>query len=215
MCVNAETSLFFFLVGTIINLFIIGKTTNVDYLIMAGIYQFILVMQLFDFLCWTDLKCGLQNKIGTIGAFLHTLLQPVIIPLILLVFTQVKNKTNKLIVSLILCIYISIVFYCFYYKKYKPITCLKPSETCKHLRYDWWSIISIGSIQALLLFLLPIISSFYLLLKSKKFAIIHGLYVLIAGMLSLKFYACGSPSMFCLFATGGPLLNYILMKNKI
>lgn len=215
MCVDAKTSLFFLIAGTIMNVFFISHTANPDYLMIAGIYQFILLMQFFDFLCWTDLKCGLQNRIGTIGAFLHTMIQPVVIMLILLNFTQVKEKKNKLIVSFILCLYISIVFYNFYYKKYEPITCLKPTATCKNLRYDWWSVMSTGSAGAFLLFVLPIISSFYLLFKSNTFAIINILYIVIAGMLSLKFYACGSPSMFCLFATGGPLLNYILMKNKI
>jgi hypothetical protein len=215
MCVNAETSLGSFIVGTMLNILIIRKTNNPDYLMLAGIYQVVMLVQFFDFLCWTDLKGGLQNRIGTVGAFLNTLLQPVIIPLILLNFTQVKNKWNKLMVSFILCLYISIVFYNFYYQKYDPIRYLKPTATCKHLGYGWWEMFNKVPAGAYILFTIPIISGLFLLLKSTKFALVHTLYILITGILSLMFYACGAPSMFCLFGAGGPLLNYILMKNNI
>jgi hypothetical protein len=212
MCVDAKTSLSFFVVGTIINIFIFKKTTNVEYLMLIGIYQFILLMQFFDFLCWTDLKCGIQNKMATIVAFIQNMLQPVVIILILLNFTQSKKKSNKLIVSLLLCIYISIIIYNFYFKKYEPITCLKPTEKCKHLQYDWWSVIGDYS---LVVYLVPIVFSFFLLLKNMKFALIHSVYLILSGIISNIFYSCGIPSIFCLFAMGGPLLNYILMKNKI
>ena len=215
MCVNAETSISFFFIGTIINIIILTKTSNIEYLMMVVVYQFIISMQLVDFLCWTDPKCGPQNKIATTIAFLHTMLQPVVVILILLCMTQVKSKTNKAAAAVLMCMYLCVVLYKFYYSTYTPITCLKPSEECKHLKYDWWSIIGDKNGMSCFVFLIPIMSSFLLLLKNMNFAIVQALYLLVAFMLSHLFYACGTTSMFCLFAAGGPLLNYILMKSKI
>jgi hypothetical protein len=213
MCINAETSLFTFLFGTIINIIIIKKTSNPNYLMMVAIYEFILLMQLLDFFCWRDQACGMQNKFATKAALIQNMLQPVVIILILLIYTQVTSKKLKLIVSLTLLMYIGTVFYKFYYNKStRPITCLKPTVKCKHLEYGWWSIISHYSI---FIYLLPIIVGFYLLLKSKKFAIIHSLYIIISFILSGIVYSCGVPSIFCLFATGGPVLNYLLMKYNV
>ena len=124
MCVNAETSISFFFIGTIINIIILTKTSNIEYLMMVVVYQFIISMQLVDFLCWTDPKCGPQNKIATTIAFLHTMLQPVVVILILLCMTQVKSKTNKAAAAVLMCMYLCVVLYKFYYSTYTPITCL-------------------------------------------------------------------------------------------
>jgi hypothetical protein len=215
MCINAETSLFALSIGTFINILILRQTKNPDYLILVGWHQFGLLMQLFDFLSWTDLKCGMQNKIATIGAMISNMLQPVVAILLLLTYTQVKNKNSELIVSLLLCMYVGIVFYKFYYKQDAAITCLKPSAKCKHLRYDWWEVISKSSLTVFLIYLVPIVISFYLLLQSKTFAVIHLLYLIITCIISKIFYSCGVPSMFCLFAAGGPALNYLLMKYNV
>jgi hypothetical protein len=179
---------------------------------MVAIYEFILIMQLLDFLCWTDQKCGLQNRLATKAALIQNMLQPIVVVLILLNYTQVTNKNLKGIVSLLLAVYIGTVFYKFYYNNYNPVTCLKPTSRCKHLEYNWWSTVSEYSI---FIYLLPIIGGLYFLLKSKKFAIIHSLYIIISFIVSGVVYSCGVPSIFCLFATGGPVLNYLLMKYKV
>ena len=213
MCISAPISAFFFLIGTIVNIIIFQKTTNPDYLIFVGIYQFILLMQVFDFFAWTDLDCGPQNKMATKMAFIQNMLQPVVVIVLLLTYTQVKNRNNKLIVSIVLCAYISIILYKFYYTDYKALTCMKPTEQCKHLTYSWWSVIGYDEFASVT-FLTPIVTSFLLLLKSRNFAIIQIVYLLLSFFISSQFYACGTASIFCLFAAGGPLLNYVLMKKK-
>lgn len=214
MCINAETSLTSFLLGTICNIVVYKKTRNPNYLMVAAIYEFILAMQLVDFLCWSDQKCGLQNRFATKFGFIFNMLAPVVIVLILLNYTQVTNKNVKWFVSFLLVCYVSTVFYNFYYNnKGIPITCLKPTSRCKHLKYDWWDLFK-GKL-GIFIFLLPIIGGFYFLLKSKKFAIIHLFYIMASFLISGLVYSCGIPSVFCLFATGGPLLNYFLMKYKV
>lgn len=213
MCINAEISLGSFIFGTIINGILLGSNPSTDYFILALVYEFILSMQLFDFFAWLDSMCGKLNEFATKGAFIQNMLQPVVVMLLLLYFTKNNNKISKGIVNILLVFYISYIFYKLYYNKSpKSITCLRPTEKCKHLQYDWWS--NIGD-YPIFIYLIPIIISFLLLLSSTNFAIIHSLYFIMSFMISGMFYACGLPSMFCLFATGGPILNLLLMKYRI
>ncbi len=213
MCINAEISLGSFIFGTIINGILLISKPSTDYFIIALVYEFILSMQLFDFFAWIDSMCGKLNEFATKGAFIQNMLQPVVVMLLLLYFTKNNNKISKGVVNMLLVFYISYIFYKLYYNKSpKSITCLRPTEKCKHLQYDWWS--NIGD-YPIFIYLIPIIISFLLLLSSTKFAIIHSLYFIMSFMISGMFYACGLPSIFCLFATGGPILNLLLMKYKI
>jgi hypothetical protein len=213
MCINAEISFGSFIFGTIINGILLRSNPSTDYFIMALVYEFILSMQLFDFFAWTDSMCGKLNEFATKGAFIQNMLQPVVVMLLLLYFTKNNNKISKGIVNILLVFYISYIFYKLYYNKSpKSITCLRPTEKCKHLQYDWWS--NIGD-YPIFIYLIPIIISFLLLLSSSNFAIIHSLYFIMSFIISGMFYACGLPSMFCLFATGGPILNLLLMKYRI
>ena len=118
-----------------------------------------------------------------------------------------------IIITILLVFYISCIFYKLYYNKSpKSITCLKPTEKCKHLQYDWWYNIDRYPI---FIYLIPIISSLLLLLTSTNIAIIIAVYFVLSFMISGKFYACGLPSIFCLFVTGGALLNLVLMNYHI
>lgn len=211
MCINAETSLASFALGTTFNVIVVKSTSNPNYRMMAAIYEFILLMQLLDFISWKDAKCGIYNRLATKTAFVQNMLQPVVALLILLNYTQVTDKNIKLFVSIVLAIYIGVILYKVYYNTgASPTTCLKSSSTCKSLQYDWWRVIGDYSIFT---YIIPIIIGFYLLLKNRRFAIIHAIYIIISFILSGIIYSCGIPSIFCLFATGGPILNYMLMKN--
>jgi hypothetical protein len=213
MCINAETSITTFLVASFINIIIFNSTKNKDYIILAIIYQFIIFMQLFDLLAWLDQKCGLLNKIITKGALIHTTLQPVFISLICILLTDNKNLITKGVVMLVMMVYLAIIIHQLYYSKEpKPLECMKPTKDCNHLQYKWWS--NIGY-YGIFYFMTPITLTFLLLLKSFNFALIHVIYLFITFGISLLFYGCGTPSMFCLFAVGGPILNYILMKNNV
>jgi len=213
MCINAKTSIGSFTLGTIINGIVLNSKPSTDYFIIALVYEFILFMQLFDFMAWKDSMCGKLNEFATKGAFIQNMLQPVIVMLLLLYFTKIDNKISKGVVNLLLVIYIGYIFYKLYYNKSpKSITCLRPTNKCKHLQYDWWN--NIGD-YPIFIHLIPIVISFLLLLTSTKFAIIHSIYFIMSFLISGMFYACGLPSMFCLFATGGPILNLLLMKYNI
>ena len=212
MCVNAETSISAFVTGTFFNILVARSTSNVNYLMIAGIYQFTILMQLFDFIAWKDQECTRPNNIATRFAFIFNILHPVIIILILLLFTQVNNLKFKIIIVCLMFLYISFITYNLYYSTTKPIDCLKPTDSCKNLYYKWWD--KIGD-YTLVAYLIPIISSFLLLLKSFTFSAIHIVYIIISLLASTKYYSCGTASTWCLFASGGPILNYLLLKANI
>ena len=213
MCINAETSITTFIVASFINVIILNSTKNKDYITLAIIYQFVIFMQLFDFIAWIDQKCGLLNKIATKLSLMHTVLQPIFVSLICILLTDNKSLIKKGSIMIVLMIYISIITHQLYYSKEpKAIDCMKPNNKCDHLQYKWWS--NIGN-YGFFYFITPIALSFLLLLKSFNFALINVIYLIISFGISLLFYGCGAPSMFCLFAVGGPILNYILMQNNV
>jgi hypothetical protein len=213
MCINAETSITTFIVASVINIIILNSTKNKDYIILAIIYQFIIFMQLFDFMAWIDQKCGLLNKIATKLSLMHTTLQPIFVSLICILLTDNKNLITTGLIMSVCMIYLAIIIHQLYYSKEpKPIDCMTSTEKCNHLQYKWWS--NIGQ-YGIFYFMTPIALSFLLLLKSFNFALINVIYLIVSFGISLLFYGCGTPSIFCLFAVGGPILNYILMKNNI
>jgi len=128
MCINAKMSISSFIFGTIINGIVLKSNPTTDYLIIALVYEFILSMQLFDFLAWKDSTCGKLNEFATKGAFIQNMLQPVIVMLLLLFFTKNQSKISKGIVNILLVFYIGFIFYKLYYNKSpSSITCLKPT----------------------------------------------------------------------------------------
>ena len=225
MCINAEVSIATFIIASIVNIIIFTSTTNINYLMLSGIYQFIILIQLFEFLAWKDQKCGKLNEFATKSIFVATTLQPVVVTSIILVLSQVKSLLYRSIVTLILIMYIGKIFYDLYYNQSKdkdcsqcddskdPITCLKPTKTCKHLQFGWWD-----KQLKISLYILPIFLSILLLVNTFKFAMFHIVYLIVTGLLGSVIYSCNGlagASSWCLLATGGPILNYILMKKNI
>jgi hypothetical protein len=223
MCINAEVSIATFIIASIVNIIIFTSTTNINYLMLSGIYQFIILIQLFEFLAWKDQKCGKINEFATKSIFVATTLQPVVITSIILLLSQVKSLLYRSIVTLSIIIYTGKIFYDLYYGKSKdcsqcddskdPITCLKPTKTCKHLQFGWWEKLKLNG-----LYIFPIFLSILLLVNTFKFAMFHVIYLIITGLLGSVVYSCNGlagASSWCLLATGGPILNYILMKNNI
>jgi hypothetical protein len=212
MCINAETSISSFVVGTFFNILVIKSTHNVNYLMIAAIYQFLLFMQIFEFIAWKNQECNRSNNIATKGAMIFNILQPIVIIIILLQFTQVDNIIKKIIVCFLLLFYISYIINKLYYSTETSINCLKPTNSCRNLYYKWWD--NIGK-NGVYIYLIPIITSLLLLVKSFQFSIIHVLFMIITLIISNKFYSCGTGSIWCLFTAGGPILNYLLLKANV
>jgi hypothetical protein len=210
MCINSETSLIAFLLGTLFNYSVLKTTNNINFKIVAYIYQFILLVQLFEFFIWKDNECGEINKIATKGLIIVTILQPIIILLIILYNTEETNKDNKLFTNLLIILFIIYIFYSIIKKKIKVnnIDCIKIYDECNHIEYKWldkfkyWDVFYGGSILLTSL----------LLIKDTQFIIYQFMFLLIISIINEINYKCGKGSMLCLYGAIGPIFNYILMK---
>jgi len=212
MCINWYTSLGALGLGSWFNYKVLSTTTNPNYRMIAWLYQYILLMQVFDFMAWTDPKCGWRNRLATQAAYLQNILQPVVMVLILLVGTQVRDIAAKGWSGLALLVYLAIVLYYLYYTNgsSSPQTCMRPTSACKHLDYTWWYLMPVP----ILIYLIPYVVAFPSLIRPTSMGWIQFIYVLVSYLAGHFFYACGSPSLFCLFAAGGPVLNYFLLSHS-
>jgi len=220
MCFSANASLAAFIFGTLFNIKVFMDANNnptaksINYKMIAGMYQFILVMQLFDFIVWNDMECKKSGKFATKAAFIATVLQPVFIIILFLLFTQEQDMKKKLTAFALLLTYLGIILYMFYYNpnNLKSIDCMYIKDKCSEMYYKWTdNLHPYGKLSHIV----SISLSMALLLKSGLFAGIHILFFVGAYLLSRTFYKCGMPSVWCLYACGGPFINYMLMKNNI
>ena len=216
MCINWYTSLATFTVGTVVNAMIWHETDNVNYRMMVIVWQFVLFMQALDFLAWIDPKCGKLNQLVTKVAYLQNVLQPIVLGLVLLIGTQVKELKPKIYAALSIIFYICVTLYTLYFsdspfaKASKPQACLAPTKTCQHLDYTWWHMLERS---AIFVYLVPVVTCILLLLKPTTFARYNVMYVIVSYLASWLFYGCGNPTVFCLFAVGAPIMNYILLRH--
>jgi len=151
--------------------------------------------------------------LATKGAFVVSVLQPAFIIILFLLFTQETDMKKKLSSCVLLIAYLGIIIYMFYFNpnNINAIDCMYIKDKCSEMYYKWTdNLHPYGKLAHIV----SISASMGLLLKSKLFAGIHILFFVGSYLLSRTFYTCGMPSVWCLYACGGPLLNYILMKSR-
>ena len=220
MCISAEVSLLAFLIGTGFNIkvFIDANNNpddnNTNYKLIAIMYQFIVFMQLFDMMVWLDKGCKSYGKFGTLLAFFNTILQPIFIIVLFLLFTQELNIYKKLASFVTLLVYVGSIAYMFYYNpnNIKSIDCMYIKDGCSEMFYKWTNNLHP---YGKLTYILSISISILLLIKSSTFASIQAIFFVGTYLLSRTLYKCGMPSIWCLYACLGPMLNYFLMYKKI
>ena len=227
MCFSANASLAAFVFGTLFNIKVFldadsysnsnsnsNANNSINYKMVAGMYQCALIMQLFDFMVWNDKECKTSGKFATKGTFVVSVLQPVFIIILFLLFTQETDMKKKITAFILLMAYVGIILYMFYFNpnNIKSIDCMYIKDKCSEMYYKWTdNLHPYGKLSHIT----SISISMALLLKSKMFAGIHILFFVGTYLLSRSFYKCGMPSVWCIYACGGPLLNYILMKNNV
>lgn len=198
MCWDEKTSIITFVLGTIINLAVMSYFQTEIIYIICIIWQWVLMMQLSEYLIWKDQNCGDLNKIGTNSAMLFNLTQPIIIFLVLMNFT--KSSSNLKIISSI-----AILIYIFYIiiqlNKNKKYDCVKPLENCHHLNLDWWNNFLYGGT----VYFITIAVISLCLTNNLKISIFSLCYIFIAMIISQKLYLCGAPSMWCWLVVPFPI----------
>lgn len=212
MCWDANTSILTFILGTILNVYTFSYFPSKNIKLLCIVWQWILCMQIAEFFIWNAINSNNdnQNKLGTKMALILNILQPVIIYVVCMCFSNDKlSITKKILSSILIIFYMSYMLLKFNenpeYKK------LNPSEKCINLNLKWWKDIpSSGLIYCITLF-----SLILLLFSPFKLAIITVLYIFIALLISKKFYNCGQPSIWCWLVVPMPIIVALIEKYNI
>jgi len=140
MCFDKQTSIITFILGTVVNIFNIFYFRTTIITLLSIIWEWILLMQLFEAIAWDSQpsgeSCSKQNNWATNGAMIANVTQPIIVALVLIAFTSVSTQ-NKIIAMTLVFAYICWLLYAL--NSNPPFKCLKPTDNCENLDLVWWN----------------------------------------------------------------------------
>jgi len=214
MCWNESVSWITFTLGTIINIFAIFYIKNPIFTCVSMMWQWVLLMQLFEALAWHNQDCNsTTNKIGTYGAFFANITQPLIVFISLFIATVTQTfksdyQTNytkifQILASIIIVSYVVYMIATLYDKRYD---CLTTTDTCDQLHYSWWDDTSA------IPYIIALISIILLLLRPLSFCIYQVLFILGTLLITNLFYNDHNGSIWCFFAASAPIFNILFWK---
>jgi hypothetical protein len=202
MCISEKVSWIALAIGLITTLFSIYFINNRKYSPLAITFIFVLLMQLVDALVWRN-GCNKTGLVASRLALVFNLMQPIIL---YLAYVSIYPREGRFTVREILATII-VAFWIGYliYKLNKDYGCVK-TETCFHLDYKWWDDLN-GYLYSFI-----VITLILLLVQPLKFGIAVSLFILLALLISIKYYNCGQASMWCLFVVIAPIFFIIFWK---
>lgn len=222
MCFDEKTSWITLGIGTSINIGIAvylyqeyNKTKNKNAfiaLMLLGVWQFALLMQLPDALAWNSLKNNSTTP-SYIGktAYILNISQPVVSFLVLYFIYNFLGLSKIILIPvfILLLIYLAFVLN-FLYEK--PNFNIAPTKSCHSLDYHWWN----KGIRGILYFTTMLV--ILVLIPGIKWKIANiAIFVLSFIFMSLSFKTCNVSSLWCWsIAPAGIiiLLTYLLNKNN-
>ncbi len=210
MCWDAKTSLLTFILGTIVNIYTYNHFTSENIKMICIVWQWIICMQLAEFFIWSGLDCNNpnQNKTGTKMALFLNILQPLIVYIVIMCFSSNKISTfNKIVASVLIIVYMSFMLVKF--NEVPEYTQLEPSKECCNLNLKWWQDIPYSG----LIYCFTLFSIILLLFSPFKLAMFISAYIFIALIISMKFYSCGQPSIWCWLVVPLPIIVALFEKN--
>lgn len=97
MCYTASTSVKAFIIGCLSSLCLISQK-SADYKIIGWFFMFIILMQLYDAIFWTNPAPSNINRLATKAATITNHLQPIVLCLLILYFKgKITDKSRMLI----------------------------------------------------------------------------------------------------------------------
>ena len=204
MCWNATTSIVSFVIGSVLNIAIaISFKSDLIYAICIT-WQWVLMMQLAEYFIWLDQKCGSLNEIGTTLAMVFNLTQPIVFFLCFIAVSKSENKL-KMVASLSILVYICYMVYSLNgQSNYK---CIKPTENCEHLNLKWWNDHKYSGFIYCLVLAIVVIT-----LAPMSIGLFTIGYIFLFNFISMTFYGCGGPSMWCWFVVFYPVFLGLFYK---
>jgi len=204
MCIDEKHSLIAFVIGTFFNLVNILVFKNRTILIISVLWQWVLLMQIFEAMAWRNQPsngvCNKTNKFSTNAAMIANLTQPIILALMMVIFTPVSEKL-KLTSMAVIFAYICWIVYSL--NNIPNQTCLHPRKGCNNLNLSWWEKVPGGASVYMVAMVLIVL----LLVRPMKFALLELAYILISLAISMKFYSCGTGSMWCYLVAFAPIFT--------
>ena len=208
MCYNEYVSIATFLTTTIINYILLKSFKgNKQIISIVIIWQWVILMQFFEAIIWiSKYKKNSLNTIGTYGAYIANILQPLIVYLSIILLTN-QRKEYKLIFGVLVFSYIVYCIQRYISKIKKNIKYLTNKDNCSNIYYVWWKDMNYGSIYVILLVLL------FIFAQPHSIYIPQLLYILIILLISIHTNrSCSNASIWCLMATAAPLFTLIYHK---
>lgn len=206
MCMDATTSITSFIVGSIINLCVMLYAREKVIYQICIFWQWVIMMQLAEFLIWSDQDCGIVNYTGTKLALFFNLTQPIVL---FFVFFFMNDKPINVQITSIVIIMAYIGYFFNYLNSNKEYVCITKPENCTALNLAWW----VHGMEWV--YFVPMVLIVLLLSDYSAPIIFTFIYSVITLIYSAKFYWCGAPSMWCWFAVPFPLLLLIFQKILI
>jgi hypothetical protein len=200
MCYNEPISWVAFIIATVANIAVVylGIANNILPIIAFGFaFQAVIMVQFFEALAWRG-----YDTLGANGVLLFTILQPVIIALALMYLPN--DSWRKIIISVVIIAYLMYVVLSL--NNAPKFDDLSESTDCPHLVYSYWSNYPMLSIP----YLLSILLVLCLLLTTPLREIVVG-YLALTLILSITLYPCAPGSLWCLSATGLPIILILIL----
>jgi hypothetical protein len=205
MCWNKETSIASFIVGTLINIAVMLYFNNTLFYVFGIIWQWVLMMQLSEYLIWTEQNGGSINNFGTKSALIFNLTQPIIFFLVLMCVAKVPVHF-KILASIIILFYICYMFIqlnkASEYKKTNPL------DNCSNLNLKWWKDMDYSGI----IYCITLIAITLLLLRPFSIAVFSLVLIFILFGISQFIYSCGTASVWCWLVVPFPIFLGLYYK---
>ena len=210
MCFNAPISWMTLIIGTIFNIFNIFYFNNATITATSLLWQWVLLMQLFDAIGWMNQpaggpgsnNCNSTNKFVANGAFLANVTQPIVLALLFFALQgDLISQENKILAASVTLIYTLWLVYSS--NQIDEVNCLRPNTGCSNLAYSWWEQFP-GSAS---MYMLALVLLILLLARPMKFALMQLTYITLTFIISSYVYKCGGvPSVWCALAGLAPVL---------
>ena len=197
MCMDATTSISSFIIGSIVNLCVMLYAKKKVIYQICIFWQWVIMMQLAEFLIWSDQDCGIVNYTGTKLALFFNLTQPIVL---FFVFFFMNDKPMSVQIASIVVIMAYIGFFFNYLNSKKEYVCITKQKNCTALNLAWWG----SGIEWV--YYMTIILLLLLLSDKSPSIILTFVYSVVTLIYSATFYWCGAPSMWCWFVVPFPIL---------
>jgi hypothetical protein len=198
MCIDAKTSIVSFVVGSIINISVMLLVRKPVVTQMCLFWQWVLMMQLAEFLIWSDEDCGVVNYTGTKMAMFFNLTQPIVLFFVFF-FMNSKPMSVQIVSTVVMVGYLGYMFQ--YLNTQKEYRCIRKEEKCPSLNLAWWNGENTIHVYFVTMILIVLLMS-----DHSPIIVLTMVYSIFTLMVSATVYSCGGPSMWCWMVVPFPLL---------